>query len=276
MPAHRTSEGLAITTTQDRVPLARTAHRAVIRNFFVIFCILAAVILAIGVPLSFTGRTSLPGIVVVAVAFLAVPVLVRASIRRMERKAERFLAADGATQFVVGERALRIADTEIPYERITCVFAYPEGEQYSSGGLRGEVMAARMDLTADRPTAGRAVGARIGTAQRRRLYRDGAKSAIQMMIGVDGKAAIAAPEGFINPLRTLPHRGEDPGRIDVPFGAYLAVDDLETLLSELVRASGGAFPVGVVSGALDWATATTSAAETREGIRAEATKLFSS
>ena len=44
----------------------------------------------------------------------------------------------------------------------------------------------------------------------------------------------------------------------------------EEMLAGLHRAAGGSFPIGVVAGTMQWSTATTSAAETREKIREEA------
>lgn len=242
---------------------------------YVIFVILAAVIMVVGGLLSTSGRASLAGSIVVGVVFLLVPVLMHLSIARMQKRAERFVAGDGTTLFAVGPDSLRVADVVIPYDRITCLLANPALEEYSNGGVRGEVMAARLGLTEDRPTFGRAIGSRVGTKQRRRLYRDGAKSGIELVIGVDRKAEIDAPEGAINALRTLPHRGDDPGRIDVPFGAYLTITDLEDLLAAVYRASGGQrFPIGIVTGTMNWATATTAPAETREVIWQEAEKAL--
>lgn len=201
MPLQSDAQALTITTTHERVELARRTHRSVTRTFFVVFFILAAIILGIGVTLSLNGRASLIGVIVVGVVFVLVPFFVAMSNSKIERKAERVLAADGQTQFVVGQTALTVGDAVVPYERITFMYASAEGEVYSNGGIRGEAMAYRMDLSSERPTVGRAVGARIGTAQRKKLYRDGAKSAISLAIGVDQKSTIVAPEGFVNHSR---------------------------------------------------------------------------
>lgn len=267
MEAHEYPSDTIISTAPERVSRARRAHRSVIRIFFIVYGLLAAGILLTGLFLANLGRASGWGIVVVAAVFLAIPFLATSSILRMERKAERFVAADGATQFVVGAQALAVADVVVPYERITMMYAKAEGEQYSAGGIRGEVMAYRMGLAEDRPGPGRAVGAVIGSRLRRKLYRDGAKSTISLTIGIDRASTIAAPEGMVNGLRALPKRGDDPGRIDIPFGAYLDFDDLQTLLGAVHRATGGSvFPIGVVSGVMNWELALAAACEPRQKI----------
>lgn len=247
--------------------LARRTHRSVKRTLFITFAVLAAVILTAGLYLSQSGQASFWGVIGVAVAFVAVPFGMAAVISKIERDADRFLAADGSTQFVVGPSALAVGDIVVPYERITCMYANAEGEQYSSGGIRGEAMAYRMGLSENRPTAGRAVGAAIGTAQRRKLYREGAKSAISLTIGIDQKTTIAAQKGMINQLKMLPQRGDDPGRIDIPFGAYLSTDELEVLLGAVHRVTGGtAFPIAIVGGVMNWSSAQASPSETRDKI----------
>ena len=258
---------ITFSVAPERLKLARRTHQSVSRTLAVAMGTLALVIAVLGSLLSQQGTTSLPGSLAVAAAFAVCAVFMVWSTSKTLRRAERFLAADGATLFVVGPTSLRVADFEIPYERITCMYAQVEGETYSAGGIRGEVMAYRMDLSEDRPTPGRAVGTRIGNTQRRKLYRDGAKSAISLAIGIDKKATLQVPEGVINPLKLLPHRGADPGRIDVPFGAFLSDVELQQLLGSVHGATGGnAFPIMIVSGILDWATASTSVCETRATI----------
>lgn len=264
----------AIATTAERVALARQTHRSVSLALGVVLGVVAAVVLAAGIPLSMSGRASLVGVLVVAACFVAVALLMVRSISRTLRDAERILAADGTTCFVVGEHALTVGTTAVPYERITCVYAHVADEEYSSGGLAGEAMAHRVGLTDDRPTLGRAVGAAIGARQRRKLYRDGAKSTISLMIGVDRKADLCKPKGLVNDLKTLPMRGDDPGRIDIPFGAYFGTGELETLLGALHRATGGtAFPIAIVAGSLNWAQARTAPCETRDTIWEQSASL---
>lgn len=275
MASFQAPDAIIITTSPERVALARRAHRSVKRTLFIIFGILALAIFLLGLFLSSVGRTSLAGIIGITAVFVAFPCFTALSVNRMERKAERFLATDGATQFSVGAQALTVGDTVLPYERITMMYAKAEGEQYSSGGIRGEVMAYRMDLSENRPGPGRAVGAAIGSRLRRRLYREGAKSTISLTIGVDHASSIAAPEGVMNGLRSLPKRGDDPGRIDVPFGAYLDFNDLQVLLGAVHRATEGrAFPIGVVSGAMNWEMALAAACEPRQKIWDEFPTLF--
>lgn len=270
MAVAQTSQGVVIATTPQRVDQARRTHQRVIRRGFIIFGIVVAVLLGVGIPLSVSGTTSLVGILVLAAVFALIPVGILWSTRRLERRAERFLAADGATVIVVGQEALTVADVVVPYERITLVYANTEQEHYSSGGARGAGAVERADLTQGATSAGNVAGAKIGTGMRRALYREGAKSGIEVVIGVDHVSSLDVPDGFVNRLASLPKRGEEPGRIDVPFGAYLGIEDLRGFLEAVTAATDGQlFPVGVVNGTLDWAAAQSSAAETREKIRDE-------
>jgi len=219
--------------------------------------------------LSWNGRASLWGSIAVSALFLVIAGVIWLWARRIERRAERFLSRDGQTLLIVGPHSVRVGDLEIPLERSTCVFANPALESYSDGGMRGERMAARLDLTENRPSIGRGIGVLAGNQQRRRMYRDGAKSGIEVAIGVERIATLGAPDGMINRLRTLPHRGEDPGRIDLPFGAYLGTGDLERFLQALSVVLQGRAPIAVATDTLTWAGLITSAAESRDRISAE-------
>lgn len=108
-------------------------------------------------------------------AFVAFPFFIRAWVLRIERQAARFLASDGTTLIKVSPHGVTLADIVLPYERITCLYANAEQEDYSDGGLRAEVVAYRLNLTEDRLTNGRGIGAFICTVLRRRRYADGAK-----------------------------------------------------------------------------------------------------
>ena len=52
------------------------------------------------------------------------------------RRADRYLAADGTTQFRVGTDALIVADTVIPFRQITCIYFNVEKRQFSDAGKR--------------------------------------------------------------------------------------------------------------------------------------------
>ena len=237
------SGALVVRVPRERVELARTTHRAIIRTFFLIFVILAVVILGGGVALSLTGTTSRPGVLVVGVLFLVVPFLMRAWILRAETRGERSLGSDGVTLLRLEPAALTVGDVTIPWERVTCIYAQTPGEVYSTGG-----------------------GTRTGSGLRQRMYREGALSTINLAIGVDQAATLNAPEGVINPMRTLPKSGADSGRIDIPFGAYLGADDFGALWPALEAIARERFPAKIVTGDLAWASATASAAGTREKI----------
>lgn len=247
MPIRQGGPNLTFYVTPERLALARSTHRSVNRTLLLLYSGLSMVFFTIGVALALTGRGSLWGMLAVGAAFLALALLLRFTTQRSLRLAERSLASDGSTQFVVTPSALQVGNTLLPYERITFLAAHHEDTE---------------DLSDQRGP-----GAAIGSAQRRKLIQDGAKSAISLAIGVDQARSINAPEGLINPLRTLPKRGDDPGRIDVAFGAYFTAPDLEALLGAVYQAtSGQAFPIATISGTLNWATVTTSACEPRPEI----------
>ena len=271
-----TNNSLTLSTTRDRVELARRTHRSVVTVFAIVFAVLALVILGAGLFLLPEERRSAIGVIAVTVVFVLVPIAAWLWIRRIERRAELFLSGDGVTLLRVDAAGLTIGDTLIPLEQITCLFANTEQEHYSVGaGARGEVMAYRLNLTEDRPTIGRAIGARIGTGERRRLYSEGAKSGIMLVIGVDKKSELPAPATMIQKVPSVPQKGDDPGRIVMPFGAYLTLADLEVFLTTVHRATGGgAFPIGVVNGTLNWASAQVMPADTRAAIQSESTRLL--
>lgn len=267
---------LTLSTAASRIELARKTHRSVTLSFFVIFGILTVTILTVGL-IWIPELTSTAEVLAVAGAFVSVPFFTKLWIRRMERRAELFLAADGTTLIEVNPHGLTLADVTLPYDRITCLYANAEQEHYSSGGLLGEVMAYRLNLTEDRPTIGRGIGALMGTGLRRRLYADGAKSGIFLCIGVDQKATIAAPAGMVKKVPGTPQRGDDPGRIIMPFGAYLGLAELEALLSAVREVPGGQlFPSGLVSGTWNWNAAQVGASETREKIWEDSTLVLAS
>ncbi len=273
---NQTPDGaLVVTVPPERLALAEKAHRSVTRTMFIIFGVLVAVILGAGIPLSNIGRTSLIGILIIAAVFLAFPFLVAWSNSRTLAKAKAFVSRDGSTQVVVDPQGVRIADTFIPFERITYAAATISGEQYSMGGIPGELMAWRIGAIDSRPGFSRVGGAMAGTALRKKLYRDGAKSTISLAIGVDRRSTISAPEGFIDQLKTLPKRGEEPGRVDMPFGAFLNAQEIEYVLGVMHHfTQGRMFPTGFVSGDWNWASVTTAAGETRQKIQAQFAELF--
>ena len=275
MMTQASNGALVVTVAPERMALAEGAHRSVTRMMFILFGALVAVILATGIPLSLGGRTWLPGILIIAAVFAAFPFIVAWTNSRTLARAKMYVSRDGSTQIVVDTEGMRIADTYLPYERITFVAATVKGETYSMGGIPGEMMAWQVGAVDDRPGLSRIGGALIGSVLRRKLYRDGAKSTLFLTIGVDQKSRLDAPEGFINGLRALPKRGDDPGRIDMPFGAFLEARELEYVIGVIHHLSGGGqFPAGFVFGDLNWSCVQADACEPREVIWKKFSELF--
>ena len=72
-------------------------------------------------------------------------------------------------------------------------------------------------------------------------------------------------------MRSLPKSSLGRGRIDIPVGAYLTRDDLVVLFEALEpRAASYNFPMGVVSGVINWAQAQTMLSRSRDEIWDEA------
>lgn len=256
MNSASSSPAVRVAITSERVALARKTHGSVLRFMIIVFGILIAALLGVGIPLSLSGRASLVGLLIVALIFALVPVLVWWTNKRTLTRAERFLARDGETVLSVGPDSITIADIVVPFEKVTCVYFNLEKEVY--GG-----------------TVAKGVGGRMGTGQRRKLYSDGAKSWGELMIGVQDRTAIEAPEGFINPLRTLPKSGFDSGRIDIPFGALLNRADVDVFLGALQEpAARHGIPHGVVTGIMNWSNAQVGAADAPDKIRADAAGLL--
>lgn len=266
----------SISVPHEHIASTRRTHRAVARTLAGWMHGLTTVILIVGLYMVWRDDSSIfLGSLFICALFIACGILFPLQIRRLERKAERYISADGETLFSVSDRALTIGDAVIPYERITMICAKVEGERYFSG-LRGEAMAYRLDLTDDRLNPGRAIGSRVGSAQRRKMYREGAKSDIRLYVGVDQKRTLRVPDGMMNNLTAYPKRGDDPGRIDVPFGAYLGPQELVQLLHAVREATAGtAFPIALIDEGMSWNDAMFAACEPREKIWEEYARIES-
>lgn len=251
----------------ERVALARKTHASATRTAFIWFGALASFVLIAGIWLAGTRRAPLAGVLVLGLGLLAIPVLFAATNRRCLSRAMLFVGSDCTTQLVADNQGLRIADVFLPYERITFLGGTVVGEQYANGGLCGEVMADQMEIEATPPTTTRALGVRVNETSRKKLQRKGAKSTVSLAIGVDQASTIRAPKGMICPLRAADGGESDPGRIDMPFGAFLSVEQLELLLGTVYQKTGGKqFPIGIVPCARDWETVMAQAVDTRAEI----------
>lgn len=132
-------------------------------------------------------------------------------------------------------------------------------------------MALRLELAEGDSVVGLGLDSRVGTRLRRRLYQNGAKSGVDVIIGVRDRDSLGAPKGMIDQLLTLPSSSCGSGRINIPFSAYLSGTlfvRFHDLLLEPSRRFG--IPLGVVSGVCTWAHVLTSVAGTPEQIRSEA------
>lgn len=225
---------------------------------------LAAFIAVVGGWLASRGSANYSGILIIVVVFVAAGALLFYSARRSLRKAMPFIGADGTSMVRIDATGVTVADTFVPFERVTCVVAYVQGEIYE-GSARG---------VTEGSAVGRAIGSNIANGQRRRLYTDGALSGISVLIGVD-RAASLGPSPILNITRAAPRRGDDPASIVIPLGAFFGIEELRALFRALTPASEEhGFPLGGVDGALSWGGARAAADHTREYIRKELPGLF--
>lgn len=258
---------LVICVPSERVTLARKTHASATRTLFIWFGALAATVLIIGIWLAGARRAPLAGVLLLGLGLLAVPVIFAATNRRCLSRAMLFVGSDCTTQLVADNQGLRIADVFLPYERITFLGGTVDGDHYANGGLCGESLAEQMEIESKPPTTTRALGVRVREDSGKKLQRKGAKSNVTLAIGLDQASTIRAPKGMICQLRSVGSRVNDPGRIDMPFGAFLSVEQLELLLGTVYQKTAGKmFPIGIVAGATDWQTATARAVDTRDEI----------
>lgn len=262
-------------TTAERIEMARKATNKVAILGAAFMVILALVIALLGIWLGGQGKASAAGSVGVAGFFAAFGWLIWWTTKREFKKAQQFVAGDGFTQFRITAQSLTVADTVIPFEQITGIFFNLEKEIYSTGGIRGEIMAQRLGLEDRESLLGRSAGSFAGSRMRRKLYTKGAKSWAQMTVGVVGRDALLPAPFKINPMHSLPKSGLNSGRIDIPVGAYLTRDHLVVLFEALTQpAQSYGFPLGVVSGTMSWAQAQTMLSGTPEQIRQEAAQML--
>ncbi|MDI6022740.1 hypothetical protein QBL02_04190 [Leucobacter sp. UT-8R-CII-1-4] len=258
---------LVICVPSERVALARKTHASATRKVFICFGALAAIVLIAGVWLAWTRRAPLAGALLLGLGLLAIPAVFAATNRKCLSRAMLFVASDCTTQLVADNHGLRVADVFLPYERITFLSGTVAGDHYADGGLCGEAMADQMEIEAKPPTTTRALGVRVRDDSRKKLQRKGAKSTVTLAIGIDQASTIHAPKGMICQLRAAGNGVNDPGRIEMPFGAFLSVEQLELLLGTVYQKTGGKkFPIGIVAGAPDWQTMTARAVDTRDEI----------
>lgn len=189
---------------------------------------------------------------VMGAAFVIAGVIVFFASRRPLARADAFVSSDGASVTRVDATGITIADTHVPFERVTCVVVNEASEVFSGSGG----------------------GARIGDKLMRRLREDGAQSALTLMIGVDKVSTLSGRSPVVKSERGK-SGSDDPGHLTVPIGAYFDVDDLNRLLSVLapVFAERG-IPVGVVNGAVSWGASQATVAQSRQQIAQELPKLF--
>lgn len=264
-----------IGTTPERIELARKATNTVAVTGAAIMVFLALVITLLGTWLGGKGQASASGSWIVAGAFAACGWLIWWMTKRDFKRAQQFVSSDGATQFRITAQSLTIGDTVIPFEQVTGIFFNLEKEIYSNGGIRGEIMAQRMGMEDRESMIGRAAGSFIGTRLRRKQYVEGAKSWAEMTVGVVGRESLLPAPFKINPMHSLPKSGLQSGRIDIPVGAYLTRDHLVVLYESLVEpARVHNFPLGVVSGVMNWAQAQTMLSRSPDQIREEATQVL--
>ena len=217
---------VVITTTPERIALARRAH---LRQPLLLLVPFAPIVAFVGLLWWMRVDPQLMLMLWILVGFLGLLIYVSAlAMQRPLRKAMRFIAADGETQLVVSGGQLRIADVTVPLDRVTLVAALLPAEDIGPA-FRGGLL------------SGTSNGLRLGRLITRNLRSQGADSEITLGVGIDLCSSIDDPKGFIHALdQTASH---DPGWIEMPFGAFQGIAELDRVLDALRQRSQGRFPV---------------------------------
>lgn len=275
MTARIRGEALELYTDPHRLETARRAHLLANRRMFILFHLLAVGAVLAGIPLVLYAGISPIGVTGFVIAFFLFPFLAYVLNKKSLKRAETYISSDGETQILVDTDRLVIADTDVPYERITFVYATVEGEEYSDGGVSAASLSYRLGIEGEEKRAAQTIGSSVVTRQQSRLYREGAMSVISVAIGVDEASRISDRSKVLRRVAAAQASSIDAARIDMPFGAFLSVSDLEEMLGALhERAGTDAFPAGIVSGAEDWRAALASAAMPRTEIWKESERFF--
>lgn len=176
----------------------------------------------------------------IVLAILAVLMLLRLVL--LSRKADRFVASDGAVLQLSPQGILVAGDTLIPWRAVSGVWALD-----SAPALRA-----------------RASGKVFG-APGRAMLEAGVNTA-NLTFGVVDVAQASDPSGRIRGFRALPS-GVVPGRLELPFGSQFGTAELHDALTAMRAALPVEVPVRLADGAMDYAAAWSGVADDVAEIR---------
>lgn len=189
-------------------------------------------------------RVSLSSAAIV-LAILAVLLLLRLVL--LSRKADRFVAADGA-MLQLSPQGIQIAgDTHLPWQSVSGVWALD-----SAPKLRA-----------------RASSTVFGAPGR--IMLDAGVNTANLTFGVIDIAQASDPAGRIHSFRALPS-GTVPGRLELPFGSQFGTAELHDALTAMRAAMPAEVPVRLADGAMDYAAAWSGVADDVAEIRRRETE----
>lgn len=209
----------------ERGAITRRARRSVV---FVALCLLVLSLL----PWVFfqPGPGVRPSLGYAALVLTVLALLLLLRIFFITRKADRFLAPDGAMLRLDPAGITISGDTFIPWQAVSGAWTYDTGDQ-----LRAR---------AKHPLFGVPGGA---------MLKAGVNTA-NITFGITDVALVSDPSLRVKRFKTLPS-GATPGRIEFPFGSQFTSDELRDAFAVLRWALPAEVPARFATGVLDYAAA---------------------
>ena len=174
-------------------------------------------------------------------AFVAVGLILR--VRRIQRKSERFLGAEGEFLAISPETVTVGGGTIIPADAISGVWAADRGAE-----LRERTRRTIFGLPG------------------RTMLRAGVNTA-DVTIGISDAERVIDGAALLTRFRAHPG-GERPARIEIPFGSFLDSSELQRALRAARSCLPADVPVRLTDGVMDYSTAWAGTADPVDVIRA--------
>lgn len=224
--------------TPERSRQARRARIGVVACSFSLLAIATTAWIAFPPGPGTRGTLSIATVILAALSLL-----LALRIAFVKRKADRFVASDGAMLELDAQGIMIAGDTSIPWHAVSGAWA--------------------LDLGPDlRRRAARTVFGAPG----RVMLKAGINTA-SLTIGITDAQAVHDPARRIHRFRAL-RSGLVPARIEVPFGSQFGTEELQDLVGVLRAALPAHVPARIATGTLDYAAAWAGTADDAETIRA--------